>query len=135
MKKLENVTEETLDKVMEFDHVIRVHADGTVSDGYHDRFNSPELVMDVDEDGQDVSGDDELRRQAKAYGWELITGFSGQQSYSGPVMNSSEYVGGGLARHILETPGYWVITSVECTGPDPDAYEEPAGWAIAYREE
>lgn len=134
----EKVTVENLSSVMDFDHVIQVHEDGTVSDD--NDLMAPSLTMEVDADGQSVHANDEdIIGQAKASGWGLVTGFSGQYRYHGPVMHSSEFVGGNMARAILETPGYYVKLVVECEGPesDPDENEntlEPAGWAVAYRE-
>jgi hypothetical protein len=138
MRKLENINEENLNSTMEFDHVIRVHKDGTVSDGYPDLM-APEITMDVDADGSATDdSEDDLRRQARSYGWELLDAWTGQYGYRGVVMHSSEYIGGDLAEHILETPGYYVAVTVGCLGPDneenPDAESfDPAGWAIAYR--
>jgi hypothetical protein len=94
-------------------------------------------------------------------GWTLLSGFTGQDGYNGPVMHASEYVGGGLERHIRETPGYYVVlivnalehhvwqesrftstTTCERCGLlplDADDMEttcqsdEPAGWAVAYK--
>jgi hypothetical protein len=51
-------------------------------------------------------------------------------------MHNSEFIGGGLERLILETPGYYV--AVYCTWtPEDDADEDEdtvEGWAVAYRE-
>lgn len=140
VRNLENITEENLSAAMEFDHVIRVHEDGTVSDGYPDLM-APDITMEVDADGSAVDdSEDDLRRMARSYGWELLDSWTGQCGYRGVVMHSSEYIGGGLADHILDTPGYYVAVTVECMGPDNDPDEnenpyEPAGWAIAYRSE
>lgn len=131
---------EALSAAMEFDHVITVHDDGTVTDGPRDVW-APELWND---DDADVTGYDRDR-------WELLTGYTGQYSYSGAVMHSSEFIGGGLARDILDTPGVYVAVVVECEPSDDDGdrwpgdsadarladYEagawrpEPAGWAVA----
>lgn len=134
----EKVTAENLSSVMDFDHIIRVHEDGTVT---HDRddFSAPVLTMEVDADGQSVHANDEdLIAQAKASGWTLVDGFSSQYRYHGPVMHSSERIGGNMAVAILETPGYYVSLVVECEGPENDPEEnenplDPAGWAVAYR--
>ncbi|UDL16707.1 hypothetical protein SEA_ATUIN_14 [Arthrobacter phage Atuin] len=130
MEKIANVNRDNLNDVMEFDHVIRVHKDGTVShrDGKH---HAPDLTMEVDEDGQSIHADDsDIKRDAESSGWELLSGWTGQQGYRGPVMHPSEYIGGRLADHILETPGYYVVTEVRTDDPED---EEGAGWAIAYR--
>lgn len=54
---------------------------------------------------EDPHGDD----HSLETGWELLTGFTCQYGYSGPGMHSSEYVGGGLAQHILDTPGLYTV--------------------------
>jgi hypothetical protein len=120
---------------MEFDHIVKVDANGNVTDtdmptgvvgAYFD--------LNVTPDGTDEFDMSE--------GWTLLSGFTGQFGYNGPVMHPSEYVGGGLERHIRETPGYYVVLLVEgrcdydgstdCT-PESGCDCEPAGWAIAYK--
>jgi hypothetical protein len=140
---------------MEFDHIIRVNADGTITEDLDmstmDRGSYFDLA--VDQDGTDIFD--------MSAGWTLLSGFTGQYGYNGPVMHASEYVGGGLERHIRETPGYYVVLIVNAleshvwqesrfTGTttcsrcgllplDADDMEttcqidEPAGWAIAYK--
>jgi hypothetical protein len=126
--------ERTLNEIMQFEHVIRIEADGTVTERVPGIY-APESVIMTDEDGQ-ISADDEkawlasLERQ----GWSVLNGWSGQYRYAGPIMHPSEYVGGALEDYIRETPGLYTAISVECLGPDEDSdSEEPAGWAIAYR--
>jgi len=70
--------------------------------------------------------------------WSFVDGFSGQYGYRGPIMHVSEYLGGGMADHVLETPGIYVVVVVEVLD-DPDwdytnENPEPAGWALLYRE-
>jgi hypothetical protein len=119
---------------MDLDHVVRVLDGGRVVDA-KDSY-APELIMFTDEDGQALPDSDaQLEEQAKSAGWRLLSGWTGQYSYSGPVMHPSESVGGRLAEHILETPGEYVVTAVEALGEGgDDGDEEPAGWAIAFRE-
>jgi len=104
-------TIDTLNDMMEFDHVIRVHADGTVTD-------EPGVYA------PDLHDDDE------PIGWTLLDGYSGQYGYSGPIMHASEYIGGGLARDILATPGVYVAL-VNYLSDD----EEPEGWAVARKDD
>ena len=126
MEKL-NVTADNLNDVLGFDTgAIEVHEDWIVTrtDDY-----APELHMEVDADGNGVLADDsDLHGQAAHAGWELLTGWTGQSGYHGPVMDASESIGGRLAEYILETPGIYTAVVVEASY-DPD--EEPAGWAIA----
>jgi hypothetical protein len=104
-----------LDDQMDFDHVVRVHTDGTVTDAL--TVSAPELY------------DDELSSQD----WQLMDGYSGQYGYSGPIMHASEFIGEGLARDILATPGLYValVDYATLDGPDDDSV---SGWAVAFRE-
>ena len=117
-------TLDTLNVEMEFDSVIYSHGDGTISDT---ELWAPEVYIAELEDGTWVG-------EALDAPWRLLDGFSGQHGYSGPQMHSSEYIGGGLARHILATAGCYVVTTVtpmpfdECGDVDSDE------WAVAYTE-
>lgn len=121
----------SLNETMSFDHVVRVLEDGTVVDG---RGPYMEVSMYKGDDGQ---WHDEF---SLPEGWALMTGYSGQQSYSGPVMHSSEFIGGGMERDILGTPGLYVAMTVECDcgyteefcTPESGCDCEPAGWVVAY---
>lgn len=119
-----------LNDIMEFDHVIRVSEGGAVTaePGVH----APEVYLVVDSDGQ-WNG----KRPLVEPGWELLNGYSGQQSYSGPVMHESEYIGGGMERDILATPGVYVAVVVYTItdSTDEDIQTEDAGWAVARKEE
>jgi hypothetical protein len=105
------VTPDQLNDLMGFDHVIRVHPDGTVSEpaGVY----APELDGETPEPG-----------------WRLLAGYTGQYGYNGPIMHPSEFIGGGLARDILDTPGLYVALVIWADDPN----DEPDGWAVAYRE-
>lgn len=125
------VTVDTLNEEMEFDHIIYSHGDGTISDVRRNiHVRTPEVYTCEQEDGTWTEEDPEGP-------WSLLTGFSGQHAYPGPHMHASEYIGGGLARHILETPGFYVATVVI---PEPlvdgDWYDEDGdytdSWAVAY---
>src|SRR5438067_2194410 len=83
-----------LNEIMEFDHVIEVHPDGSITD-VEDIF-APNLY------------DGELELGADKLGWQLMDGYSGQQSYSGPIMHNSEFIGGCMERDIRATPGLYV---------------------------
>jgi hypothetical protein len=107
---------QSLNDKMEFDHVVRVHPDGTVTDGPTGVY-APEVTDD------EVMGD----------GWTLLRGYTGQHGYSGPTMHPSEYIGGGLERDILARPGLYV--AVVSTTSDPEFADDPdAGWCVAFRE-
>lgn len=117
----------TLNDHMEFDHVVQVHPDGTVTDGPEGVY-APELHAISDDDGSHTSETDpELFRQAGYAGWQLQSGHTGQHGYSGPCMHASEYIGGGLERYIMEHPGLWVAVVVQ--EDDPDASDT---WALCH---
>jgi len=97
----------TLNAVMDFDHVIQVHEDGTVTDGPSEVY-APDLYAETVSDG-----------------WELMNGYSGQYGYSGPVMHPSEFIGGRMADDILTTPGVYVAVIADGDEEDSD------GWAVA----
>ena len=114
-----------LNELMEFDRVIQVTPKGVLI--YRPDIPAPE-VMDGELIGQ---------------GWTLMNGYSGQHGYSGPIMHSSEFIGGGMERDILSTPGFYVAlvanysTCDECEGiEDADCQNDHAeGWAVARQEE
>lgn len=111
-----DVTRDNLNSVMEFDHVIRVQGDGTVTDAEPDVW-APNLY------------DGELESSSK---WALMKGWSGQDRYFGPIMHDSEYIGGRMADAILETPGLYVAIVCYYLG-DAEADEiDSEGWAVAY---
>jgi hypothetical protein len=109
------VDENNLNGIMDFDRVIQVHEDGTVT--HRPDLYSPDLT------------DYELTPADK---WTLLNGYSGQDRYSGPVMHNSEQLAGGIARDILAEPGVYVAI-VAYWSPDEDDNEETTleGWAVA----
>lgn len=109
-------TPEALNSIMEFDHVIRVRDDGSVTD-------EPGLYA------PDVYSEDDGSVTIGGTGWGLLNGYSGQESYSGPVMHPSEYIGGGMARDILAEPGVYVAVVVSDYSDG-----ETDGWAVLRRD-
>jgi hypothetical protein len=117
----------SLNDQMSFDHVVRVYPDGFVIEA--EGMYAPEFEIEVDKNGQIVvHGEREMRKQLRKQGWDVLTGFTGQYGYNGCIMHDSEYIGGGLEKHIRETPGYYVACAVRCSDG------EYAGWLVAYRE-
>jgi len=108
-----------LNAMMDFDHVVRVDSEGNVTDAEPDVY-APDVNEDTD--GTHVDPDS----------WSLMTGYSGQYMYGGPVMHASEYVGGGMARDILATPGLYVCVVVYDMRASDDDDDNIAGWAVAY---
>lgn len=125
-----------LNSIMQFDHVIRVNEGGSIDE--ISKVYAPEVSVMLDADGQitDVA-ESEMIMWVASQGWTLLTGWSGQWRYSGPIMHGSEFVGGGLAEHIMGTPGYYCAVAVECDQEgwdNPNESPGPAGWAVAFRE-
>jgi hypothetical protein len=116
-----------LNALMEFDHVIQVHADGTITEPKD--VWAPEVYVDTDGDGQILAEHDrEMLAGLREHGWDLMNGYSSQSGYSGPIMHPSESIGGRMEQDIRATPGYYVAVTVEVIS---DSEEEPAGWAVA----
>lgn len=115
-----------LNKIMEFEHVIQVHEDGSVTDA-PDNVQAPALHTESTEDG----GTNEHLESPHGTSWELLSGYTGQYGYNGPVNHPSELIDGSLAEDILATPGYYVVLTAE----DPDEDDKPYGWVIAHRAE
>lgn len=114
------IEKDELAEAMDFDHVIQVHDDGTIS---HPRnIFAPELIGNPD------------GRETLEGGWDLMTdGYTRQDGYHGPILHNSELISFSMADEILHNPGYYV--SLVCYWPEDDdegdTYAE--GWAIAYR--
>lgn len=130
---------------MQIDHVIRVREDGTVTDQGITGVYAPEIHIEYDGPFAEAQiSDDQERAMAtwvKGQGWDILTGWS---MNGGPaIMHASQYIGGRLAAHIRETPGYWVKLSVEIYPGEDDPEHESnggngestyAGWLLAFRE-
>lgn len=135
-----------LNALMSIDHVVLVLDNGNVThcpegDGVY----APEVVCDYDGPFADAqiskAHDAAMIAYIESQGWKVETGWTRQHGYRGPIMHVSEYIGGALADHIRETPGYWVACSVEIhPGEEDPEYDggngesETAGWIVAHRE-
>lgn len=108
-----------LSDLMDFDRPIVIGEDGTITDA-PSSVRAPELW----------DGALDSPRE-----WEMMNGYSGQHGYAGPVMHDSEFIGGGMARDILETPGTYVaLVSYyfpEDGEDDDDGETIIEGWAVA----
>lgn len=93
---------------VEFDSPFTVTAAGELADAPAGIY-APEVYHDESTD---------ITMSGAETTWEALTGYTGQHSYSGAVMHASEYLGGRLAADILETPGVYVVTSVEVLPED-----------------
>jgi hypothetical protein len=133
-----------LNDVMQFDHVVEIL-------GQVHELRTPG-VDPLRFAARDTTGsypelfEEMLDSSSVTAGWKLLSGLSGQYGYSGPIMHDSEFIGGGMADHILASaPGTrWVALvnyvdtpnescSIECD-PDVGCDHDVAGWAVAYRE-
>lgn len=122
------VTIDTLNSAVEFDCPFRVNEDGTITRAAG--IYAPDCIM-----GDEIDDKDRKKYVYPFPGypeWELISGFSGQDSYPGPVMHNSEYLGGGMAEYVLENPGVYVIMAVFWLPDDPEAERDYVeGWILA----
>jgi hypothetical protein len=124
---------DTLDALMECDHVIRVDDSGRVHDDVSGVY-APEFTACVDDNGQFTADTErDMAKQIRKQGWEPEGGWSGQMGTKRDnyVMHDSEFIGGKLAEHILSTPGYWVWSVVQT---DEDRDDNHVGWVVMHRE-
>jgi len=122
--------DDSLDALMSADHVVRVLDDHTVMENVA-RVYAPEACIQTDADGQILDEHEKaFIKSMKSAGWNVETGWSYQNSgrYGGPIMHDSERIGGDLAEHILNTPGYWVACGVTTDDDEPDG-----SWVIMWR--
>ncbi|MFF9879981.1 hypothetical protein [Staphylococcus pasteuri] len=145
---------DSLNSLMEIDHVIRVDAEGMVWDDATGVY-APEFEAVTDEDGYFTADTERLLAEdVRRQGWEAEGGWSGQQGTKpgNVIMHTSEFIGGRLAEHILNTPGYWVACAVDvesmecpesvkgctlfdrCEHCEENGREtEAAGWVVMHR--
>lgn len=118
------VDADELNGYMEFEHVIYSNGRGAIA--HVEGLWAPTAHMY--EDGE---GDWTTEFEAGQNRWQLMTGYSGQHGYNGPWMHQSEFIGGGMARDILATPGFYVAIYPSATDINNDP-AEPDTWAVAY---
>lgn len=118
-----------LNKIMQMDHVIQVHADGSVTepDGIH----GPEVTVEADDDGQYIGTRDSHGKltwnvHVDGDGWTPLKGWAADDGSE--LLPRSQFIGGYMAEAILGTPGYYVATVVS------DGSDEPDSWCVAFRE-
>lgn len=113
-----------LDERMEIDHVVQIMEDGSVID--RNDLYAPEVNVDTDGEGSILAEhESDMIEDVKRQGWEMLTGWTGQYGYSGPIMHPSEYIGGRLAEHILSNPGIYCAVAVETYEG-----EDAVGWTV-----
>lgn len=116
-----------LHEAMEFDHVIFSFGDGRIADVVG--IWAPVAVQYTDEHGEWL--DPVIEEFQGEQPWSLMNGYSGQYGYAGPWMHQSEFIGGGMARDILATPGIYVAIYPTILDEDGER-QEPDTWAVAY---
>lgn len=122
----ENVTPDQLNRIAEFNTPFKTFGDGSVMTGQdigHTGYFADVIMHDENDDYADQMDDD----------FKPVTGYSGQYGYRGPVMHPSEFLGGGMARDVLDTPGVYVVLAVEAEGEDydPETGEtDSVGWML-----
>ena len=118
----------SLNDLMDFDHPVVSDGNGNVTDAPSNIY-APEVSVDLDDEGQMTSLDPSDIYVSDP--WMLLSGFSGQDRYPGPIMHPSEFVGGGLETYIRENPGvYATVVVTGIGGPEED--DDAVGWAVAY---
>lgn len=123
------ITADNLNRAMEFGRIVTVTVDGSVTEYAGDDYMPEVVYLQLDSDGQ--SPDDNYSDVPA--GWSAMSGYTGQYGYNGPTMHPSEYVGGRLARAILDNPGDYVTVAVDGFMIDENSESEPIGWAILFR--
>lgn len=122
-----------LDSLMGFEEVIAVTGHGRIV--RVGGVSVPEAhIGALDDDARSImpEHDRALIAYFRRHGWELETGWTGQQGdhRNNPLLHPSEYIGGRLEEHIRETPGLWVAVPVY----DEGTGESTGYWAVAHRE-
>lgn len=119
-------THEQLQRAMDFDHPIVVNEDGTITDAVEVYAPAVHHVEGA-QHPHDVEIDSD-----QWVTWSV--GYTGQHSYNGAVMHSSEFIGGRLADDLLAEPGTYVVCAVEVYPADnPWSALDPA--AHCFRED
>lgn len=122
-----------LDRIMYTDHVVQVTKDRQVLDTVG--LYAPEVFVNLDSEGQMTSAAEaDMIRYVEYEGWELLTGYTRQYAYRGPINHPSEFIGGGMAEDILDKPGFYVVVEVMGEGPDGQSEPENIGWVVAYKD-
>lgn len=116
------VSEGRLNDAMSFHRVVESHGDGALS--IPSDVSAPYCYWHEWGEGIHIDPDS---------GWELLTGYSGQHGYDGPIMHASESIGGRMARDILARPGWYVSVVCEDLSDDPDFDDYIVGWAVAFK--
>lgn len=135
---------DAVSRIADFDRVFAVREDGTVDSANPYHYCAPEAI-------------EPAPYATELDGWQLpLSGFTGQDRYTGPWLHDSEVIAGGVADYVLAHPGYWVAIYAqydcqECAGarsiwndcqteelPCPADYCEPGemfeeGWTMAFK--
>jgi hypothetical protein len=115
---------------LDFDHPFKI-INGRIVDDLDDVY-APEVTHDPDNDIH-IEG---YRNEQ----WQAIHGFTGQDSYHGAVMHPSEYIGRGIADHLVEMSidapdTVFAIVLVMDDEEDENGETDTIGWTVVYRVE
>jgi hypothetical protein len=127
----------SLNDRMHFDHVIRIDENGKVAKPLEPTY-APEVIVELAEDdcgSITCEAEAAMIAHVESQGWELMTGYTGQYGYRGPIMHVSEYVGGQMETDIRATPGLYVVvgpTGLYATEKqEQEQGDDPIGWVVA----
>ena len=144
---MQTVTARTLDGLVELDTVFTLTPDGVGSAVYRDALDyapgtdlghAPSVYIEAEEDEYGdihVTADVPFidgKNMTSGPQWEFYSrGYTGQYGVkkSDPVMHTSEYVGGKLARDMIKNGGKFVVTLVTAIG-DFDNDDDIIGWVV-----
>ena len=120
-----------LTTILDFDHVVRIGADGWVD---ANPVGAPYAPTAYDPEPYSLIVEK----------WELITsGLTGQYSYNGPWLHNDEQIEGAVERRVFEHAaenggGYYVAIYGQFSCTEDHEHEtcetDLEGWAIAYKE-
>jgi hypothetical protein len=111
---------------LEFETVFDLHPNGLVV--FHDGPPHAPSVFHDEKHDVEIGGIPGTRNDV----WEALTGMTGQYSYNGAVMHSSEFIGSQIARRLQELAVDETQTFTVVTVEVHDEPEDPAGWAILH---
>lgn len=113
-----------LSQKMDFDHVVEIRPWGE---------NLGAIGKRAITDRPDLYAPNLLDDELDSSEWEFFSGgYTRQDSYSGPVMHNSEFIGGKLESDMLEECGIFCAVVAHWTPDEEDSEEETIeeGWAI-----
>lgn len=130
---------QSLNEIMEMDHVIYVDENGVVSESVSGVY-APEIHLEAFWDSyEDAHVYPEHERDMVAHveqqGWTVFNRRVSHGVHLGPIIDSCYFIGGELEEIIRGETGYWVACPVEIEHPDDEdgSTGQGAGWVLAHR--